>query len=147
MLIDCGQVAPAVQSGLLPPFLVRVLLEEYHIKKRFRWSHDDARGRIEQYEEAVMCSAVLYRNEMHRASSAKELRELPADVEHVHIPLWKGSAKVDVRELERLLMLSTLDFSGNEIGGKGARTLTESSCFRDITSLNLGGNGVGAEGV
>ena len=77
-LIDCGQVAPAVQSGLLPPLLVRVLLEQYPLDVRRLWRHDDSRGReeIEQYEEAVMCSAVIYRNEMHRASSAKELREI-----------------------------------------------------------------------
>src|SRR3990167_4784176 len=85
-LIDYGQVAPAVHSGLLPPLLVRVLLEQYPLNVRLRWRHDDSRRRIEQYEEAVMCSAVIYRNEMHRAKSAKELRELPADVEHVYIP-------------------------------------------------------------
>src|SRR3990167_1525707 len=106
-LIDYGQVTPAVQSGLLPPLLVRVLLEQYPLDVRWNWRHDD-NWRIEgikQYEEAVMCSAVIYRNDMHRASSLKELRELPADVEHVQIPQWRGgSAKVELRELERFPM-------------------------------------------
>src|SRR3990167_7962909 len=52
MLIDCGQVAPAVQSGLLPPLLVRVLLEQYSRNMRIWWRYDDIRG-IDQYEEAV----------------------------------------------------------------------------------------------
>ena len=112
-LIDCGQVAPAVQSGLLPPLLVRVLLEQYPLKKRRRWRYRDSRRRIKQYKEAVMCSAVIYRNEMHRAKSAKELRELPADVEHVYIPRWRGSAKVEMRELERFPMLFSLDLGGH----------------------------------
>src|SRR3990167_1610691 len=146
-LIDCGQVAPAVQSGLLPPLLVAVLLDQYPLGKRRWWRYRDSRRRIEQYEEAVMCSAVIYRNEIHRAMSAKELRELPADVEHVQIPQWEGSAKVDVRDLERFPMLFSLHLDDHGIGVKEARSLAESSSLRSLTSLNLVLNGIGVEGM
>src|SRR3990167_4765014 len=94
-----------------------------------------------------MCSAVSYRNEMHRAKSAKELRELPADVEHVYIPRWRGSAKVEMRELERFPMLFSLDLEEHEIGAEGARALAESSCLRALTSLDLERNEIGADGA
>src|SRR3990167_2289679 len=51
-LIDCGQVAPAVQSELLPPLLVRVLLEQYPLEKRREGRYRDCWRRIKQYKEA-----------------------------------------------------------------------------------------------
>src|SRR3990167_5499551 len=147
MLIDCGHVAPAVQSGLLPPLLVRVLLDQYPVDARIFWRYNSSG--IEQYEEAVMCSPVIYRSEMHFATSAKELRELPADIEHIRIPRWKsGSERVDLRrELERFPMLRALDLSDHRIDAEGLQSLAQSSCLRSLTSLGLESNRIGDEGL
>src|SRR3990167_6247899 len=65
-LIDHGQVAPAVQSGVLPPLLVRVLLEQYPRDDRTSWwSVDSQYEEIGQFKEAVMCSPELYNSVIH----------------------------------------------------------------------------------
>src|SRR3990167_5191171 len=112
-LIDHGQVAPAVQSGVLPPLLVRVLLEQYPLNVKVWWRYHWCN--IVQLEEAIMCSAVIYRNEIHRAVSSKELRDLPADVERIQIPWWSDPECVKVRELRRFPMLCTLSVDHHDI--------------------------------